>query len=157
MKIKKSTEPIEEGHFLAHFHKIDAAVPPLTHDPWIIPLISVTILHPKFINSCSHAFSLISDIFSRRTGTSVRHQIMSLPWEPKKLATLSKKNKIMWWQIPRRERGAGGFPSKPTEYLISIYQIKYIKTPCEALPTCLSQLQTSIIIWIVSIRSPPDL
>ena len=35
--------------------------------------------------------------------------------------------------------------------------IKYIETPCEALPTRLSQLQTSIIIWIVSIRSPPDL
>ena len=84
----------------------------------------ITMLHPKF-SSCSRALCRMSDIFSRRTGTSAgtKLRIKSLSWEPKKLATLSKKNKIMWWQIPRRERGAGGFPSKPTEYLISIYQM----------------------------------
>ena len=35
--------------------------------------------------------------------------------------------------------------------------IKYIETPCEALPTRLSQLQTSIIIWYVYLRSQPNL
>ena len=35
--------------------------------------------------------------------------------------------------------------------------IKYIETPCEALPARLSQLQTRIIIWYVYLRSQPDL
>ena len=45
----------------------------------------------------------------------------------------------------------------PYDDITIIIIIKYIETPCEALPARLSQLQTSIIIWIVSIRSPPDL
>ena len=40
---------------------------------------------------------------------------------------------------------------------IIIIIIKYIETPCEALPARLSQLQTRIIIWYVYLRSQPDL
>ena len=82
IKIEKFNERIEEGRALDY---LNVAIIVAAASPSILVLLLVLIvlrrinkiLHPKF-NSCSRAFCRMSDIFSRRTGTMVRHLIKSL-------------------------------------------------------------------------------
>ena len=80
IKIEKFNERIEEGRALDYLNVaiIVAAAPSILGLLVLIVLRRINkILHPKF-NSCSRAFCRMSDIFSRRTGTSARHPKKSL-------------------------------------------------------------------------------